>query len=1101
MKTTRKLLALVLCMCMVLSCVPVMQAAAAEAVSNEPFDIYNANSEPKGWSITSLDNSGLVEVGSDWAKNYSFGVVEEADGNKAIALNKDGMGYAALTTPAISVTPGSSYRLGYAYRNAYVGLVEGAESDTAFWGMIVSVHFYDADGAELTGTHKKINPSVLAGTVSEVWNEVTFDFTAVEGAASAKVLFGIGGQKNALAQMLIDDFSVDAYAASELPNGDFNGILLEKDGAREASVDGPGTWDVISANINGNTFNTSGYENKYLVSTVEENGDKVLELKPVNLVQGYAVAHSAYVKAEENATYVLKYDQKTTGYDVKDGAAYRGARVFLYFYDSNKAMLGYQEQSVKEIQDWTTKTLTATTPEGTAYLAIGLYIGGVWNSAGGFAYCYDDISLTKVDFNGDFEYIVSDAPYNWTKTSMTAGSAIETEYNWAANYTLAAAAGEGVNGSTAASLTKNSTGYAALTSIPVTAQGGKAYRVSYAYKTTSLENVTAASDFYGIHAVAECLDADGNTVTDGWILLNNTGTGKGQTVSADWETATHDLVAPEGTVSIRVYLGIGGLKDVVATVLFDDVTVSEYADNAIVNADFEGTVNEAVGGRNGATDGPSGWSVVSTDSGGNWPSIGTTNYLNNYAVTTLSLDNGDKVMKLVPCTTTTGTRGYIVAHSQPIAVEAATSYTLTFDQKVDVGDPTYDAKILFYYFDENMEFIAGDWKRSSGVEHDWQSISVSATTRAKTAYVIIGLYIGGAWDNNPGIAYYYDDLQLTKQPTTYTVSYVAGEETVDQYTVEKGGDVPANVKIPTQAGYIGSWDHDGTNITADTTITAVYTPKAELDSWNLVLGDDIGVCFYIKVVEGQESKTVVKLTVGENTTAWRMSSLTPIDGLYVIRGDMAAAQMTDVITLEVLADDAVLETKTCTVREYADYILDEANVYSDADKQLTLEMLNYGAAAQTYFAHNTENLATAGLDMTNVGTQQLPATAMTEMAVSGKVSGISYYGATLLFESKTAVRFYFKAADITGYTFKVGENVLTAQESSNGLYYVQIGDIVPQDLDEAIALSVTAGEEALTVSYGPMNYMVRKNANGSETLCALLKAMYNYYLAAEAYVA
>lgn len=104
MKTTRKIFALVLCMCMVLSCVPALQAAAAQTVSNEPFEIYNENSEPKGWEITSLSDNGLDEAGADWAGSYSFGIVEETDGNKAIAINKNAIGYGALMTPAMKVT-------------------------------------------------------------------------------------------------------------------------------------------------------------------------------------------------------------------------------------------------------------------------------------------------------------------------------------------------------------------------------------------------------------------------------------------------------------------------------------------------------------------------------------------------------------------------------------------------------------------------------------------------------------------------------------------------------------------------------------------------------------------------------------------------------------------------------------------------------------------------------------------------------------------------------------------------------------------------------------------------------------------------------------
>lgn len=59
----------------------------------------------------------------------------------------------------------------------------------------------------------------------------------------------------------------------------------------------------------------------------------------------------------------------------------------------------------------------------------------------------------------------------------------------------------------------------------------------------------------------------------------------------------------------------------------------------------------------------------------------------------------------------------------------------------------------------------------------------------------------------------------------YEVSFVADGETVASSIVFSGEDaeVPA---VPEKSGYTASWDHDGTNITADTVITAIYTAIA-----------------------------------------------------------------------------------------------------------------------------------------------------------------------------------------------------------------------------------------------------------------------------------
>ena len=65
------------------------------------------------------------------------------------------------------------------------------------------------------------------------------------------------------------------------------------------------------------------------------------------------------------------------------------------------------------------------------------------------------------------------------------------------------------------------------------------------------------------------------------------------------------------------------------------------------------------------------------------------------------------------------------------------------------------------------------------------------------------------------------------------------------------------------------------------------------------------------------------------------------------------------------------------------------------------------------------------------------------------------------------------------------------------MFYVEVEDILPQNLEEAVSVEV----DGLTVSYSPMNYIVRMNAKGSDALKNLMKALYNYHQAAENYTA
>ena len=81
--------------------------------------------------------------------------------------------------------------------------------------------------------------------------------------------------------------------------------------------------------------------------------------------------------------------------------------------------------------------------------------------------------------------------------------------------------------------------------------------------------------------------------------------------------------------------------------------------------------------------------------------------------------------------------------------------------------------------------------------------------------------------------------------------------------------------------------------------------------------------------------------------------------------------------------------------------------------------------------------------------------------------------------------------------------MLEAKESDNGLYYVEVADINPQDLGNNIELIVCDTEgNMLTVIYSPLTYITRMyNGNGSANLKALLQAMYGYFDAAKNFVA
>ena len=279
------------------------------------------------------------------------------------------------------------------------------------------------------------------------------------------------------------------------------------------------------------------------------------------------------------------------------------------------------------------------------------------------------------------------------------------------------------------------------------------------------------------------------------------------------------------------------------------------------------------------------------------------------------------------------------------------------------------------------------------------------------------------------------------------------------------------------------------NVESETIPAAV----AEVEKWNIVIQDELVVNLHLDVTQLIEKTTKVKVTVGTKTSTLNLTDLEKTEeDLYVAKIELSAAQMTEDIIIMVINGSKIGCTEMYSVRQYADTLLED-----DSQSQyhaLIREMLNYGAAAQTYFDYKTDALANEGI--TDAGAEEVPETVEDDLSITGSAEGISFYAASLLYRDKVAVRFYFTGST-DGCSFTSNGVSFEAAEK-DGLYYIEVSDILPQDLDQQITLTVTdESGNTMTVTYSPMNYMVRMNQKGSDELKALLKALYNYHLAAK----
>ncbi len=404
------------------------------------------------------------------------------------------------------------------------------------------------------------------------------------------------------------------------------------------------------------------------------------------------------------------------------------------------------------------------------------------------------------------------------------------------------------------------------------------------------------------------------------------------------------------------------------------------------------------------------------------------------------------------------------------------------------GAIVYSDEIKLMDYAEDQRFtLRFHWAADGTV-----TVAVAAINGEVTANCGVRAVVSNATWTASGSAYTY------KNPQTMYKTRGDHYEWVGVFNADDLSTVISNAEAAGIANYSSLWWYifNDIEVVNNFELKDAAAPNGAVDTYSVTLQEDVGLNFTVNTTMNAGSIIIKMGDVVLNETALAGGTTS-----YNISVELAAAQMTDVITVYILDANGMGSVKTYTVRGYADTIL--AGNYSDATKNLVRAMLNYGAAAQIYFNYNVENLANAGIDVSDFVAD--PAAA-TPMAREDNSDAIDYHGAALLFQNKIAIRYYFKnlTGDISEYSFHLnnanGEE-LEVQKNQTG-YYVDVQHIYPQQLDEQYTVCVVdASGNTLTVSYSATNYMAniyRKSTQANSK--ALAKAMYNYYLAAEAYV-
>lgn len=315
--------------------------------------------------------------------------------------------------------------------------------------------------------------------------------------------------------------------------------------------------------------------------------------------------------------------------------------------------------------------------------------------------------------------------------------------------------------------------------------------------------------------------------------------------------------------------------------------------------------------------------------------------------------------------------------------------------------------------------------------------------------------------------------------------------------------------------------------------------SAKIQEGSLTLAGDININFYIEISDGLErdANTAVEVTGMAGKKKILLSSMEKQEnGRYKLSYPVAAAQMKDEFTAQVVCRNNIYCQSSFSVRKYADYILAHQNESSEYKKAAPLvkALLNYGGYAQQYFGYHTSDLANNGIYTNNtdpVLTQKISGTTIGKYDYdnfydnfymnSDENTDIKYYGESLVCNDFTQMNIYFSLKSpnesYDGYAKgNISSGVMTDlayldgdsmenfknydSKIKDGKLCISVYDILPQNFDRIFSYSVyKEGEGTFSIPFSPMQYIFKAMKSKDGKLANLSKAMYWYWDAAKTY--
>lgn len=242
-----------------------------------------------------------------------------------------------------------------------------------------------------------------------------------------------------------------------------------------------------------------------------------------------------------------------------------------------------------------------------------------------------------------------------------------------------------------------------------------------------------------------------------------------------------------------------------------------------------------------------------------------------------------------------------------------------------------------------------------------------------------------------------------------------------------------------------------------------------------------GINYYVEINHPNSTNGITKIVIPQ--TEWKVYTSGGIDYYAVEYNGIAGKQMSDLVSVQVFnnVNIAVTSLYETSIRDYGMGCLSK---YTDSTiKTLIVDMLNYGASAQTYFKYNEDDLANKLL----TEEQQTYASMQQSYTDHREKEDFYFCGTSARFDNNINLVFFYKNLNSqmkARFTFqpyyvtkepKVIEVSFAEFKTYNGMYAIELNDLVVADARQIVTCEIMDlnGNVISTVKDSVESYVAR----------------------------